>query len=97
MKWYKIDLTLEEIAQGTLLHIHNQFSTLWFKSSAPKEAAMFAGGLDDEGETLYFSPASAVFMEDIIQQYKGEETERPNISKLVLLVGYNDVRSRLFE
>ncbi len=97
MKWYKIDLTLEEIAQGTLLYIHNQFSTLCLKSGTPKEAAMFAGGLDEEGEILYFSPASVVFMKDIIQQYKGEETERPDISRLTLLVGYSDVRSRLFE
>jgi hypothetical protein len=90
MEWYKIFLTNEQIRNGVQIQIQDQFTNLWMKLKAPKDVTMFDDARTEvKGKTIYFSPGAIAFMIDIINQYLGEETERPNINEVALLVGHD--------
>lgn len=90
MKWYKVSLTNEQIKRGVHTAIQDDFTSLWMEVNAPEDAAMFDSiKTAGKGITLYLSPGSVKFMIDIINQYLGEETERPKINEVGLLVGNN--------
>jgi hypothetical protein len=97
VKWYRINLTEEEVSQGLLLQILHQFHALWLENQPPMDAALFAGRSNEDGESLFFSPAAIPFISDIIKRYDSEEVEPPNIANLVLLIGNTDVRKKLSE
>lgn len=95
MPWYKITLTDQQVREGVVLRIQNQFTQEFMKAKGrPEEAAMFNGL---KGNIIYFSPSTTKFFMDVINQYLGEETERPARTKVALLVGHDKVWNILFE
>jgi hypothetical protein len=77
--------------------MQNLFIDLFLKVKGPRDAAMFASTVTEEGEDVYFSPGAIALIESIIDQHPGEETERPNVRKLALLVGHDEVWDTLLK
>lgn len=97
MKWVKIHLTLDQVKNGVHVGTQNEFAARWRAERAPKDAAMFdSAPLELAGKTLYFSPGSIRFLQDIIDGYAGAEIERPDVTEVALLVGHADVFHALF-
>ncbi|MDD3427441.1 MAG: hypothetical protein PHQ76_04205 [Caldisericia bacterium] len=42
MNWYKIELTNDDVINGKLILIQNEYEKIFMLNRAPKEAAIFA-------------------------------------------------------
>lgn len=80
MGWYCITLTQDETAAGTQLKIQDEFMRLFMDANAPREAAIFGSNpmtRKTPGVTIYFSPGSVAFAEQLITKYGGKPCEKP--------------------
>ena len=93
MSWYKIKLTEEQVRNAVVSLIQNQFTQAFLEYRGPEDAAMF-GSI--KGNIIYFSPSTTAFFMDVINQYLGEDSKRPERSEVALLVGH-DKAWRLFD
>jgi hypothetical protein len=70
MNWKKITLTSEQIGQGHLEHIMNEWLSLVVKSGNPKLAVPLIGNASMNGAThIYFPPDASPFWDDISSEY----------------------------
>jgi hypothetical protein len=96
MSWHQVVLTTAQAAQGELISLRDRFESLFFAAGAPKKMALFAGGTDEAGVVLYFSPGCLPDAADLISNYSGTPCEKPErIDELIdkataLVVGHPD-------
>jgi hypothetical protein len=94
MLWYKITLTDEQMKRGVYSYIQDQFFQAFRESGGPDDAAMFQD--TKEKKIFYFTPGTTKFFMDGINQYMGEETEKPTRTEVALLVGHDKIWNIFF-
>ncbi len=89
MKWFKIELTEQQLVSGELAKIVNEFNALFLLTEIPNEMSLWANKSTKPGETntVYFSPVAADNSGTLIRDYNGKGCRKPYIEKVSLLVG----------
>jgi len=97
MSWFRFDLTEEQIANGQLSTVENEFSK-WFSSlNVGGEVALFCRRHpEDDGKTMYVYSGSPIYAELFLQWFSAapceppapdEDRETSSRTALILLVG----------
>jgi hypothetical protein len=96
MTWYKVEMSLEQVANGEHIVLQNQFEGLFMAARGPKDMALFGSAFDSSEQIhLYFSPGSISHAKALIDSYGGSPCDKPSDKRLALLVGHADAMDRL--
>lgn len=89
MTWFKVDLKNEDVLNGKVFSIQNEYEKIFMLNSAPKEAAIFASRYPNKENitTIYFSPEAARISKAILTLYKFQACDKPNKDEVALLIG----------
>ena len=96
MPWYKVTLTVEQIASGEGTRLQKQFMQLFLAALGPKDMALFTDITGIPSTTFYFSPGSYEHAQALISSYLGTPCEKPDKENLAFLVGHDAAREDLF-
>ena len=92
MIWYEIELTTEQVKEGVLAALQNEFRRLWRLVGEREDMALFEGiqHLPGNGQRFFISPGSLPWAESIISQYLASPCDPPEKNKVILklLVGH---------
>ena len=89
MSWYKVQLTWEQQADNEMANIQAQLYKIWHALGFPKGFALYQSNGDTEPVTFYFSPGASKVGDSIIKNYEGTPCEKPQLSIIELIIGYN--------
>ena len=87
--WYKVTLSVSEVASGKGIILQEQFSALFIAAGAPRDAGMF-GSRDVMLNIYYFSPGAIGFAMPLILAFAGVECQPPTKSEVHALVSHTD-------
>jgi len=92
MSWYEIRLTTEQIEEGVLAALQNEFRRLWQLIGEREDMALFTGTQygHRNGQRFFIFPGSLPWAESIISHYFASPCDLPKKTKvrLKLLVGH---------
>lgn len=94
MTWYKVTMSVEQVANGKHMTLQDQFTSIFMAVGAPKDMALFSGMLSNKGLDIYFSPGSVSYAKGLIDSYSGTPCDKPD-KKLPLLVGRSNAMDKL--
>ena len=87
MNWYKVTMSLHDIAEGKLIELHGKFANA-LNENAPQNMALFSSLPDTEGQRqLYFPPECVLQLQALIDSYGGSACDKPEKEQLDLLAG----------
>ena len=91
MNWYQVTLTKDQIEEGTILTIQNQFTEYFQKAQKPDDMALFSEKIDKKHTksqiNLFFSPIAYNLAKNLIEGYFGYPCLFPKKVSLDLLAG----------
>lgn len=85
--WYKITLSINDVATGKAITLQEQFTNLFMRAGAPKDAGMCKSA-DVMTNVYYFSPTAAMLAFPLIAAYGGEECPAPARSDVRMLASH---------
>lgn len=91
MKWLKIVLSPEEIADGKASRLAVQFNTAFRRSLMPNSMVLLMSkkATDEGGQVYYLSPESTRFLADFLGYYSATECDEPDKDEAWMLAGNN--------
>ena len=95
MPWYKVCLSLDDVTADVQFRIQKEFEAFFMTSGSPKDVALFSGAVGDGGVEIFFSPQAGQLARALVDEYHGEESEKPSATKVALFVGHADAREQL--
>lgn len=88
MGWYKVQMSMDEVAEGSGMLLQDEFARLFREAVAPRDMALFSGTSGGLGN-YFLSPGAEPYTADLRATYGATECERPS-GEMVLLVGHSD-------
>jgi len=85
MSWYKVAMTVDEVAGGKGIWLQEQFENLFMRALAPVDAAM-CGAMDVMSNDYIFSPGAVRISHLLMQAAGGVPCEAPKLSEVAFLV-----------
>ena len=70
MSWYKVRMSVDDIAQGKHVHLQNAFESIFRVMGTPADAAMFGNRDVAEDYTYFFSPGAAILFFKMLTSLK---------------------------
>ncbi|NJB67033.1 hypothetical protein GGQ74_000673 [Desulfobaculum xiamenense] len=93
MDWYRITLSLQDIAQGGTSRLQDRFIRAWTQHDAPREMRMYALREKSRPATVfYFSPGCGEVILKHFLDYNPSACPSPEDEDLMLLVGHGEER-----
>ncbi len=91
MKWLKITLSPEEVAEGKASRLSVQFNTAFRRSLMPTSMILLMSKKPsgEGGQTYYLSPESTRFLAEFLPYYNAAECEEPPKDDAWMLAGNN--------
>ncbi len=84
MDWFKVTLSVSDVAAGRAITLQNRFIELFAAAGAPKDAGMFESN-DVMLNDYYFSPGAVAFALALIEAHSGETCGAPARSEVRIL------------
>ena len=85
-RWYVVTISEDQIVDGKLRVLQDQFESLQMAAGFPKDMALFCI-LFDSPVHIYFSSGCAPHAKSLIDSFMGSPCNKPSKNKMVLLVG----------
>lgn len=95
MKWYKVSLTDNQIANNQEHRLINEVQEIYSEEGEPEEMALFSGNDITEGRTYYFSPGAVKYTLIVLSFYSGSKCDAPPFEEVALALGSGDAKDRL--
>ncbi|HIE64230.1 MAG: hypothetical protein ABGX83_01860 [Nitrospira sp.] len=95
MKWYKVSLTKDQLANNQANKLVGEFQEIYSEEEEPEEMALFSWNDDTEGRTYYFSPGAVKYVLIILSFYSGSKCDAPSFEEVTLTLGARDAKERL--
>ncbi|HVJ35156.1 MAG TPA: hypothetical protein VND94_18745 [Terriglobia bacterium] len=90
MHWMKCSLTGDQLAEGALIQITNNFTYLVLDGRAPTNAILFYRERTD-GMDFFASPLAAGLLEDpALMRFHWRQCDKPCMEGLMVLAGQGD-------
>jgi hypothetical protein len=85
--WHRVYFEWDDIRDGSLDAMEQEFEVLWSDAGRPAGAALFANRLVNGGRHIYFSPEASLLAEKLLNRYYGLRCDEPSVIRPCLLVG----------
>ncbi len=96
MKWYRISLPQEQVAEGVMQRYKDDFYKAFKAANAPRMMALFQREGQDGGLELFFTPDCGEHAASLLAEWNVAHCEPPQMAGLELLVGFNEITYYLF-
>ena len=93
--WHQLYFDWDDVVDGCLDSMQQQFEMLWARAGKPDDAALFANRLVTGGRHIYFSPGACRVAPTLLERYVGLRCEKPAQIKPALLVEQPRAAARL--
>lgn len=93
--WHQVYFDWDDVIDGCLDSMQQQFELLWSDAGKPDDAALFANRLVTGGRHIYFSPGASRVAATLLERYVGLRCDKPTEITPSLLVGQPQAAARL--
>jgi hypothetical protein len=87
MSWKSVTFTGQDIRDGKVMRLQEQFAEIFMRAGAPAAAVMYGSGtVLRDGDICYFTPAAADLAPKLLQMYGAVDCAAPDVRFLPVLV-----------
>ncbi len=98
MHWFYVVITEDSVAEGRYHRLCRLFQKRFISAGAPTDMALFAEtSPHDRVRKVYFSPGSAPFVQDLIDDHEGKPCTHPSREGVTLVFGVPGAEDRLLK
>ncbi len=93
--WHQVYFDWDDVIDGCLDSMQQQFELLWSDAGKPDDAALFTNRLVTGGRHIYFSPGASRVAASLLERYLALRCDTPARIQPMLLVGHPQAATRL--
>ncbi len=86
--WHEVYFDWDDVRDGCLDTMQQQFELLWSDAGRPPDAALFSNRLITGGRHIYFSPVASRIASNLLARYVALKCDEPSELGPTLFVGF---------